>query len=254
MQTKPLIILSALLLAGCAPRVGDFGRPLDKEGARFGNSYLGNMIAAGREEPYSTFKFTDDEVELRDRAWRFLMPENDRNFFFRFVADMRVKRALIPVPHDDKTHYYRTLDWVKPYSPAPRYQTLTDDIAADLLLIDPFLAVAQKVMAADRVRVGALASLTDAEPEETANVDGRVAENIALLDWVYRSWVQRHLDYKYALERLVIATPQHHAIPAERMLRAFEAKINAINPGDLTEERKRILKGGSSLPNRRVIK
>ncbi len=41
---------ASLLISGCAPRLGDFGRPVDKEGARFGNSFVGNAYASGRGE------------------------------------------------------------------------------------------------------------------------------------------------------------------------------------------------------------
>jgi hypothetical protein len=248
------MLFTGLLLTGCAPRVGDFGRPVDVEGARFGNNYVGNLMAEGRKEPRSDFKFTDDEIELRDRAWRFLTPETDRLFFYRLIADWQIKRFLPPEAFFDKSHYYRKLDWRKTISPASRYATLADDIEADLLLIAPLRAIARRVKEADRVRIGMLASLTDADESEAKNVDGRVAENILLMDWVYRSWVQRHRDYKFALERLVISTPQHQAIPVERLLRALEAEIASIDAADITEERNRVLKGGSSYPGHKVIK
>jgi hypothetical protein len=248
------LFCSSTLLAGCAPRVGDLGRPLDKEGARFGNEIVGTIFAAGRGEPASFFKFTDDEIELRDRAWRFLMPENERFFFDRIIADWKVKRRAPIVVPDDKTAYYRDLDWRHTVSPASRYATLGQDIESDLLLIAPFRATAQRVEEGDRVRLGMLASLSDAEVEESRSVDDRIAENIMLMDWVYRSWAQRARDYRYALERLVIATPQHQAIPAERLLRQLEAEIASIDPGDIALERNRVLKGGSSLPKRSVVK
>jgi hypothetical protein len=248
------LVTLALGLAGCAPRLGDFGRPLDKDGARFGNSYVGNAFAADRHEPVSSFKFTDDEIELRDRAWRFLMPETERVVFDRMLADWRIKRYLPPETPFEKKAYYRALDGRYAVSPASRYATLGADIEADLELIAPFRAIAARVMQGDRVRLGMLASLADAEPIEGCDADNRVAENILLMDWVYRSWLQRHRDYKYALERLVLATPQHQAIPAERLLRQLEAEIASIDPGDITLERTRVLKGGSSYPGRVVVK
>ncbi len=255
MRIRTVFFLSiGLALAGCAPRIGDFGRPADKEGARYGNDFLGNGAAEDRHEPVSSFKFTDDEIELRDRAWHFLMPENDRFFFDRFVADWKIKRRLPPWVSSDKTAYYRNLDGRSAVSPASRYATLGADIEADLLLIAPFREISARVMEGDRVRFGMLAAIRDIEERETCDVNDRVSENILLMGWVYRSWLQRVRDYRYALQRLVISTPQHQAIPAERLLRQLEAEIAAIDPADITADHNRVLKGGSSYPTRAVTK
>jgi hypothetical protein len=252
---RGLILAAALLaLAGCAPRTGDFGRPLEADRARTGNDFVGNFLAAGRNEPVSSYKFTDDEIELRDRAWRFLMPETERWAFDRLLADWRVRRILPPEPPTDKTATYWMLDGQSRVSPASRYAALAADVEADLLLIAPFRLTAGRVKAADRARLGMLLGLTDVEPSETSNVDGRIGENILLMDWVYRSWLQRRRDYQYALERLVLATPQHQAIPVERLLRQLDAEIAAIDPGDLTLDYGKVVKGGSSLPAGSVIK
>ncbi len=129
------------------------------------------------------------------------MPETERNAFDRMVADWRIMRYLPPDTALEKKAYYWTLDDQARNSPASRYQTLAADIEADLLLVQPFRVTAKRVQDADRVRLGMLYALSDAEPEEAANVDARIAENILLMDWVHRSWHQRHRDYKYALER-----------------------------------------------------
>ncbi len=52
----------------------------------------------------------------------------------------------------------------------------------------------------------------------------------------------------------MIATPMHQAIPAERLLRQFEAELSLINPADIAAERDRVLKGGTSYPSSNVIK
>jgi hypothetical protein len=253
---KPVIFLAAagLALAGCAPKTGDFGRPLDKDRARTGNDIVGNFLAAGRNEPVSSYKFTDDEIELRDRAWRFLMPETERWAFDRLLADWRIRRILPPETPLEKKATYWMLDGQSRVSPASRYAALGADVEADLLLIAPFREAAGRVKAADRARLGMLLGLTDIEPSEKQDAEGRIGENILLMDWVHRSWLQRRRDYQYALERLVLATPQHQAIPVERLLSQLDAEIAAIDPGDLTLDHGKVIKGGSSAPTRAVVK
>jgi hypothetical protein len=243
-MTRPfLLLLSGVILAGCAPRIGDLGRPQDVERARFGNDIVGSFVAAGRNEPVSWFKFTDDEKELRDRAWRFLMPETDRNVFDRLLADWRIRRITPPETPLEKKASYWMLDGQSRVSPASRYAALGAEVEADLLLIAPFRESARRVMAADRARLGMMQNLADLEVPEKNDAEARIAENHLLTDWVYRSWLQRRRDYQYALERLVLATPQHQAIPVERLLRQLDAEIAMIEPGDVTLDRAKVLKG-----------
>lgn len=252
-----LILASALLAVGaCAPRLGDFGRPVDREGARFGNDIVGSTLASGlRNEPVSYLPFTDDEMEMRDRAWRFLMPDEERFVFDRMMADLSIRRYLPPSRFEDDTAYWRDLSLLREHrSVASLYGKLASDIEADLLLISPFMATAARVFEADAVRHGVMLRIIDAKPEEVAAATGRIGENLLLLDAVRAAIGGRARGYRHALERLTLAAPQHQAVPAERLLRALEAEAARIDDRRFEDLKDGVDLTRSSLPKHLVTK
>jgi hypothetical protein len=252
--SRRFLLVAPFLLAGCAPRTGDFGRPTDRDDARWGVSTTGSVTAEWRGELATRIHYTNDELELRDRAWRFLMPEQERGYFDRMLAGYRITRHLPSWPESDHTAYYRTLDASERASASSRYLRLAQDIEADLLLIEPYRRCSARVIKADRVRIAMLSRLEDLEDQESKDADARIAENTTVMQLTVHAWRDRTRAYRHALERLVITTPQHEAVPAERLLRQLEAQIGAIDPM-LVDELKGYIKGQpSSLPKAGVVK
>jgi hypothetical protein len=167
--------------------------------------------------------FTDDEEELRNRAWRFVMPAHERAWFDAHVSGL-VRIGVLPASAHpaDPSSYYRALMSEEFASPASRFRRLGEDAEADLRLIDPFAATATRVMAADRVRLHGLVFVRDLTEAEIYDAAVRVAENRCLIAWVRDELVARTQDYRYALEHGMIAMPQHQAVGAERAIRALE--------------------------------
>ncbi len=90
------------------------------------------------------------------------------------------------------------------------------------------MGIAARVASADAVRLRSLAYVRDlGEGELHAAVD-RVAENRCLVAWVRAELTQRSASYRFALEHLLIETPQGHAVPTERALARFDAHLVAI--------------------------
>jgi hypothetical protein len=213
---------TSLLLAGCA-ETGDFGRPKPT----FWSETLAPMAAQGaatqRGEPYSTALLTDDEQELRNRAYRFLTPARDRGYFDRQLADLAFRRirpreeGVAPEPA-----YYEALLASADVSPRSRYQRLREDMESDRLLITPFAALACRVAAMDAIRARALAAIPAADVETRQAAGARIAENEALVAWVEVGLQSRMRGYRYALDRLVVTSPDKDAIRSERVLEAFE--------------------------------
>ena len=83
---------AGLLLAGCS-ETGDFGRPeahvLERDDRAAGRAGRGDVK---RGEPVSPALLTDDEQELRSRAYRFLTPARERAVFDRQLADLAFRR------------------------------------------------------------------------------------------------------------------------------------------------------------------
>jgi hypothetical protein len=189
----------------------------------------GSVAAAARGEPVSPYGYTDDERELRDRAWRFLVPAHDFAWFERALADLAGKRILPPgIRGGDPTVYHRALLSEGAISPASRYRRLSEDAAADARLLPKLVDVASRVFTADGVRLKTLRYAGSVSPADIANAEMRVAENRCLVSWIAFGLDQRLAEYRYALEHLVIETPQAQAVPAERSLAFLEAQRPAL--------------------------
>jgi hypothetical protein len=222
-------LLLSFSAAGCV-QTGDFGRPR----ASFWNDVVvpetGALAAHLRNEPVSRYPLTDDENELRDRAWRFLMPAKERFWFETAIADL-VRTRILPVDlyPADRTAYHDALTSESFRSPASRYRQLSEDAFADLKLIAPFAARASRVMAADRVRLGSLSYVRNVDEEQIDQAIARVAENRCLVAWVRYETYGRLVAYRYALEHLVIEAPQGDAVGAERTLTSLEAQRRVLD-------------------------
>jgi len=227
--------LAGLALAGCT-QTGDFGRPRPGLASK-SLAVTGSISAIVRGEPVSLFPFTDDEQEMRNRAWRFLMPAHERSWFEHTLAELTRTRVLPASVHPaDHTAYHDALATEAARSPASRYRRLSEDIQADDRLIEPFSRVAARVAGADRVRLRSLPHVGDLEPGDVAGAVARVAENRCLVAWVRAEWLARSASYRFALEHLVIESPQGQAIPTERALARFEAHLAAAGAAPVALE------------------
>lgn len=177
----------------------------------------GSLAARARGEPVSAYAYTDDEAELRDRAWRFIMPSHERSWFDGIVSELVRTRALPASARPrDRMAYHGALVAEDVRSPASRYNRVTEDAMADAGLIGPFATVAARVIATDGVRLRSLPFVRDVTEDEVANAHARVAENRCLIAWVRQETADRADGYQYALERLFIEAPQNQAVAAER--------------------------------------
>lgn len=225
--------LAAFLVGGCVER-GDFGRVKRNSTWNDVLETSGTVAAAARGEPVSAYGYTDDERELRDRAWRFLVPAHEYAWFERALADLAGKRVLPPgVRGGDPTIYHRALLSDGALSPASRYRRLSEDAAADGRLLPRLTDLAGRVFTADGVRLRTLDHAAIVAPADIANAEARVAENRCLLSWIAFGLDARLGEYRYALEHLVIETPQTDAVPAERSLRFLESGRGSLAAFDL---------------------
>lgn len=214
-----------MALAGCAER-GDFGRPHASLWNDTVLPFVGLVAAESREEAVSHYIFTDDETELRDRAWRFLMPAQERAFFQTQVAELARTRILPRMSRlTGDASYFNTLRRSRGASPSPLFRRIGEDAAADRTLIPLFVDLAQKVLDSDLARLKLLVYVRDLDEEQVANAAARVVENRCLIAWVYAEAQGRAVRYRHALERLAIEAPQEEAAFAEREVLAFEADV-----------------------------
>lgn len=219
--------LSLPLLAGAC--TGDFGRPRQDVFTQVLAPQAGFWSATFRGEAASHFRFTDDEEQLRDRAWRFVMPGHERSVFQARISDLAHARILpAQMQSSAKSDYFNALTGGSFASQASRYARLAEDANADRLLIGPFRANAMRVVAADRVRMRAAESSPDVASFQLDPAYARVVENEGLILWVCERVGFRIESYRYALANLVVEMPSREAIRAERAIMALEAEAGPL--------------------------
>jgi hypothetical protein len=234
-----------LLLPACTRNdAGDFGRRPDTVVTSSILPKAGLVSAWWRGEPMSLYPFTDDEIEMRERAWRFLMPSHDKANLSQAIAELAYTRVLPPIPHSGHNHYHLLLMTEEYRSVASRYAKLGQDVEADRLLMVPFSQAAARVCAADRTRALALNDVKQLTHIQREQAVARIAENRMLVDWVRRDMRDKAASYRHALEQIVISAPMREAIRAEQALLALESAQQTLDYWDGCGE------NGLSLPPR----
>lgn len=228
MSLRRLTLCIALAIAVPAvSEAGDFGRPKP--------SLLEGLIPQqfwkGPVTGYSGFPLTDLEVELRDRSYVLIRPNEPRGSWNIYIAGFQIAGAFPPAyVYTDYTEYARMLLWTPARSEASSYHRLIDDMAEDGKLTVPFVTVACAIADLDFKRERSLAYVGALADWEVGNAFGRIRENRLVTAWVHRALHWRLASYRYALERLVISVPSALAVEAERALTRFQAIVAQADP------------------------
>ncbi|KRE17926.1 hypothetical protein ASE63_01665 [Bosea sp. Root381] len=224
--------LAALLIGlgvSACTSTGDLGRPRQDYWSQVVAPQAGFWSATARGEAASHFRLTDDEEQLRDRAWRFIMPAHERSVFQRQVSDLAHHRILPAQAQSGAvSDYFNALTSGSFSSQASRYNRLAEDVNADRLLIGPFRANAMRVVAADRVRMRTAEGSPHVPSTQIEPAQARVIENEGLILWVCERINFRLESYRYALANLVVEMPSREGIRAERAIMALEAEAGPL--------------------------
>lgn len=248
------VVIVAAVLAGCRP-TGDFGRAKPSVIHDTVLPKIGNLAATLREEPTSGFNYTDDEGELRDRAWGFIRAPHVRDWWVDLLTEGQRTRVL-PMLDDgfqgdaawaidnpwftimpalaapsDHTRYYAFLRTDRFASSEPRWSRVMADIQADTALVPPFCAVATRVRRIDDERLAVLNRQRDQDPVLIADARIRVDENDAVVGWVWKALDYRLNSYRFAIDRLEVETPSSKLWAANRALAALAAQRCDGAPG-----------------------
>ena len=216
------------MLAGCLRPTGDFGRARPS----FINDRIlpvaGRQVVGLNREPQSSFPYTDEEEELRDLSWYLVAPAHGRDWIGMSAAELQRTEITVRADLRLAPERYSALLLSDRYrSSEARYRRIMDDAANDMAAIGGFFARAADVAAADEARLAAAMALPDIGVSELDDTHGRIAENERLVAWVTRAVWFRLYAYRYALDRLMIATPSASAEAVRDRLDALEAEIRA---------------------------
>ncbi|MGV8833526.1 MAG: hypothetical protein ACOH2N_16255 [Devosia sp.] len=228
------IALSGLLVACVARPVGDFGRAEPGVLHDTMMPFAGDRIASMRGEPVSGFNKTDQEVEMADRVWRFLMAPHAKDW--AFDASVELQRTRIIPPKDG---YYRTdryYEYLKqtPYqSSRTRYSTVGGNISIDIETLPSTFAAICAVIEIDQQRAAALKSLrADLPATASGDVAARKYENDAYIAWFVRALEYRYKSYDFALNSLVVETPHAQSLGVDDALQRLHPYVERANRHD----------------------
>ncbi|MGL4439655.1 MAG: hypothetical protein ACRCUE_10295 [Bosea sp. (in: a-proteobacteria)] len=220
------VMLLCAGLGACAADVGDLGRARPSVWHSDIYPYAGAQFAWLRGEQVSGFHLTDDEIELRDRSWRYIMPAHEQSWFHKNVQEL-ARTRIIPVAWQttEPDRYGVALVHAPFRSEQSRYRRLSEDAVADAALIAPYCRIAQKVVAADKVRLKTATASPSVLPLMLAHADARVSENEGMIAWVRERMTYRLQTYRHALDNLVVQMPSREAIMAERAVLSLERDL-----------------------------
>jgi hypothetical protein len=238
-------VLVLLSISACARPIGDFGRaeasPLADSTAHVTD------IAREISAPASVLNWTDEEREMRDRIWRYLVSPDGYDWLgdsFTELTRLGFGRAHFrPTPKDA---YYRWLHGTTFASSPVRYARLSDDVEADLGMMPAVFAAICSVQQIDHQRGIAANGLPGVDPKMRSAAGARRQENDATVRWFSDSLDARYEGYSYALDNLLIDTPHDAAIAADSKLSELRAAVDAADSGDFCSE----LHGSSALARR----
>ena len=218
-----LLILIGAALGGCSG--GDFGRTRGDFRNDDMHRWLGAEVTGSVGLKASSFQLTENERQLRDLAYPLIEPPHSRPAWKSVFGDYATIAA--PWRHRpvfDRTTYGRQLIDEPHRSHASRYAQLIDDVRDDITRFDPFFATAVRVFDLDRKRNASLAHISELSPRERADAVARMEENTLIVQWVQQCLERRISSYRWALERLVIQTPDGIAADADRLIGELAAQ------------------------------
>lgn len=215
-----VVCLAGIVVACAARPVGDFGRAQPGVLHDQVMPSVGTFMARQRREPVSEFNQTDQEREMHDRTWRFLVAAHAKDWMFD--SESELQRTRITRAKDwtfTRERYYGWLKKTHYQSSRVRYATLERHILADIDTLPTTFAAICAVQEVDRNRAIALANLSDLEPNAAHDVEMRKTENLWHIEWFVRAVNYRFDSYSYALDNLLVETPHEQSVAVDAALR-----------------------------------
>jgi hypothetical protein len=222
-----LFFVLGAALGGCSG--GDFGRSRQSVLSDDMHRWIGGEATASVGLHASEFALTDRERLMRDQAYQLIEPPQSRPLWKSVFGDYRP----LPAPWRqnaafDRTAYGKLLIDEPHRSPTSRYNVLTDDVRSDIVRLEPFYANAARVAELDAKRNASLRLVSTLSPREREDALARMDENALIVQWVDICLQRRVSSYRWALERLVIQTPDNIAGSADMLIGKLEAQSTTL--------------------------
>lgn len=229
-------ILAALcgMSTACARPLGDFGRAQENV---FNDEVL-PTIGKGRAtlsgEPVSSFNLTDQEVEMHDRIWRFLIAPHAYDWFYDVVTELQRTRISSTTVHRfTPDRYYGYLHSERYASSRIRFRSIASDALSDVDTAPTTFRSICVVIEVDRQRATASREPSGMSADEVA---ARRAENAMWIGWFARSLRYRYESYSYALDHLLVETPHEEAVEADGRLNELASWVDRADRGEFCDQ------------------
>ena len=226
----PFLILIALTLPACSG--GDFGRVRQSAISDDMHSWIGNEATGSVGLRASEFNLTDGEKTMRDLAYPLIEPPHSRPAWKSVFGDYKpLPSPWRQAPPFDRTAFGRMLIDEPHRSHTSRYNQLMDDVRNDILRFETFYSTASRVIELDRKRNASLKLISGLSPGEREDALARMDENALIIQWVEQCLARRVASYRWALERLVIHTPDGLAASADMLIGEMAAQTTRLAAG-----------------------
>jgi hypothetical protein len=210
---------------------GDFDRIRPELTGDNMHAWVGRDAVAGIGGPASEFRTTDEERELRDRAYALIEPPYNRNRWDSVWREYGQGRLPIREERFDRTAYLAKLHHFHRRSEVSAYAQIVTDARNDIERLQSFFTVAMRVADMDHRRAQSLAHVSNLTERERANAFARNNENRAIVIWVCNALKDRGAAYRFALERLVVAVPSRNAAEADRAITLLATRLSPFCGG-----------------------
>lgn len=227
--TRALIVSRCLFVAvafsslgACGTATGDFGevRPSLVSDV---HDWTTPLAGAAKPTLGSAFELTDDERQLRDLSHPLIAPPYTGQQWYSILAEIGLAKPQRQVV--TRATYATQLLASRYHSPSARYAQLMDDARNDTTRLPEFFETAGRVLDMDAKRQKSLDFVSALLPAERKDAEVRIRENASIVASVREKLLQRESSYRYALERLVVATPSPQAVQVERAIDRLQTEI-----------------------------
>lgn len=203
-------------------------------------------------QPVSNFNITDEEREMHDRVYRFLIARHVKDWAFDYEQVIAVAGVISWRPGGEDL-YYRWLSGERYASSRVRYNTIADDIGADLLTLPTTFTAICAVIEIDRQRAIAAAEIADIEPPMIAEVHTRKAENDLYVGRFVAALSYRYASYGYALDHFLVETPHGGAVEVDARLSELAIWVDRAEQQDFCGDWDKWDDGNSAIPGRVLL-
>lgn len=216
--------------SACARPLGDFGRAQDSVLHDEVLPVIGKGRSLFSKEPVSSFNLTDQETEMHDRVWRFLVSPHSYDWFYDIVVELERTRISSTQVHNFKPdRYYGYLSSERFASSRTRFRSIADSAKSDVDTSPTTFVAICRVIEVDRQRSVASDGLGGMSAGE---VRARHAENEMWIDWFVSSLRYRYDSYSYALDHLLVETPHEEAVEVDGRLSQLAMWVDRAEAGD----------------------